>query len=55
MSLLTRALREEQWDLASLCLMLAVLRMVLRLPPDTVVGLLEALEEGEENAPEPVS
>ena len=50
MGLLAQAVQREQWELAALCLLLAALRTVQRLPPDAVVGLLEALEapKGEE-------
>jgi len=52
-SVLAQAVAKEQWDLAALCVMLAALRTVLRLPPDAVVGLLEALE-GEGDASRPI-
>ena len=47
MGLLTRAIREEQWEVAARCLLLAALRAVNRLPPNVVVGLLEVLEGGD--------
>ena len=47
MGLLAQAVQKEQWELAALCLLLAALRTVQRLPPDAVVGLLEALEGGQ--------
>ncbi len=47
MKLLAVAIEREQWRLAALCLLLSCLRLAAGLPPDTVAGLLEALEEDE--------
>ena len=47
--LLAVAIEQERWHLAALCLVLGCLRLAAELPPDTVVGLLEALE-GDEGA-----
>ena len=38
------ALQEEQWELASLCLLLGLMRTTLSIPEDALPGLLEALE-----------
>ncbi len=41
---LANALREEQWDLAALMLVRALLETTLRLPEDAIPQLMEALE-----------
>ena len=41
---LTYALREEQWDLAALLLIRALLDTALRIPEDAIPQLMEALE-----------
>ncbi len=46
--LLRRALREKQWELASVCLLLGMMRTTLAIPKDALPGLLEVLE-GESN------
>ena len=44
MSVLEQAIEKEQWELAALCLCLGALKAAAKLPPGSVVGLLEALE-----------
>lgn len=52
MLVLKAAIREERWDVAALCLLLGCVEVASRLPADTVVGLLEALElEGNDASP----
>ena len=41
---LAYALREEQWELAALLLVRALLETTLRLPEDAIPQLMEALE-----------
>ena len=45
------AITEEQWELASLCLLLGLLRSALSIPEDALPGLLEVLA-GEANGQE---
>ncbi len=44
MSTLSVAIRNRQWDLATLCLLLGILRAAETLPPDAVEDLLELLD-----------
>lgn len=46
---LAYAIREEQWELAALLLVRALLETTLRLPEDAIPQLIEALE-GEQDA-----
>ncbi|MFH1142017.1 MAG: hypothetical protein V1724_10275 [Chloroflexota bacterium] len=46
---LAYALREEQWDMAAVILVRALLETTLRIPEDAIPQLLEALE-GEADA-----
>lgn len=46
---LAYAIREEQWKLAALLLVRALLETTLRLPEDAIPQLIEALE-GEQDA-----
>ncbi|MDO8751291.1 MAG: hypothetical protein Q7K03_09145 [Dehalococcoidia bacterium] len=39
------AIRKEQWDLAAVILVRALLETTLRIPEDAIPQLLEALEE----------
>ena len=41
---LVYAMREEQWDLAALILVRALLETTLRIPEDAIPQLMEALE-----------
>lgn len=41
---LAHALREEQWQLAALLLVRALLETTLRIPEDAIPQLMEALE-----------
>lgn len=45
------AIQEEQWELASLYLLLGLMRTALSIPEDALPGLLEVLE-GETNGRE---
>ncbi len=47
MSVLSEAIKTERWELASLCLLLGLARVLSRIPADSLNGLLEVLE-GEE-------
>ncbi|MBM2827427.1 MAG: hypothetical protein HW403_1491 [Dehalococcoidia bacterium] len=40
---LSRAIAEERWELAALCLLLGAVKVIEGWPPDTVTGLLDAL------------
>ena len=44
MTALATAIDRQQWELASLYLLLAVSRAAAALPPDAIDGLLEVLE-----------
>ena len=44
MSVLSKAINEEQWELASLCLLLGLTRALAKIPPDSLYGMLEVLE-----------
>ncbi len=46
---LAYALREEQWDMAAVILVQALLEITLRIPEDAIPQLLEALD-GEPDA-----
>ncbi|MBI4297843.1 MAG: hypothetical protein HY676_04860 [Chloroflexi bacterium] len=48
MASLAKAIRQERWDLAALCLLQGFLHQVAELPPDTVHALLEILSEAED-------
>ncbi len=48
---LAEAIRSEQWELAALLLVRAVLETTRRIPQDAVLQLMEALE-GEPNGPQ---
>lgn len=53
-SLLSYAIAEERWDVAALCLLVAMTKALESLPPDAVDALLELLvEEGREKPPRP--
>ena len=47
MSVLSKAIQSEQWELASLCLLLALSRVLARIPSDSLNGMLEVLEGGQ--------
>ena len=49
MSLLSRAIRQERWEVAALCLLIGLLRAAAEVPEDALPGLLEVLE-GESDA-----
>ena len=44
MSSLAFAIRDEQWDIATLLLVRALLETALRIPEDAIPQLIEALE-----------
>ncbi|MBI4297987.1 MAG: hypothetical protein HY676_05590 [Chloroflexi bacterium] len=44
MSSLAKALREERWERATVCLLLGLARAMSRVPPDSILGLMEAVE-----------
>ena len=46
MGVLTRAIKQEQWELAAYCLLVAVAKLAATVPPDTLAELLLALEQG---------
>lgn len=51
MSALGRAIRNEEWELASLYLLLGVVKAASALPPDAVEALIEALSGLEDQHP----
>ena len=51
MGALRVAINEEQWELASLYLLLGLIRTAVKIPEDALPGLLEVLER-EANGPE---
>ena len=44
--ILVWAIERNQWELAALCLLLGLAETISKLPPDTVVGLFDALNGG---------
>ena len=44
MSVLARAIKEQRWEVAALCLALGFLRAAAAIPPDALSGMLEVLE-----------
>ena len=44
--ILVWAIERKQWELAALCLLLGLAETISKLPPDTVVGLFDALNGG---------
>lgn len=44
MSALSQALKEERWELAARCLLLGLARAMSRVPSDSILGLMEAVE-----------
>jgi len=44
MSVLARAIARKQWELAALCLLLGLLEAALKVPPDSLEGLIEVVE-----------
>ncbi|MEE9324179.1 MAG: hypothetical protein V3U90_01300 [Dehalococcoidia bacterium] len=41
---LAQAIKKKHWDLTALSLLLGMLEVASKLPQDTLIGLLEALE-----------
>ena len=48
MSVLTETINNRRWELAALCLLLGLMEAVSKLPPDSVVGLLDVVDGGED-------
>ncbi len=44
MTTLARAIGNGEWELAALCLLLGLWQSILKLPADSVEGLLDVLE-----------
>ena len=44
MSILANAIRDRNWELAALCLLIGTARALSSLPADSVEGVLDALE-----------
>ncbi len=44
MSVLSKAIKSEQWELASLCLLLALTKGLSNIPADSLNGMGEVLE-----------
>ncbi len=44
MSTLSRALTQERWELAALCLLVGLSRALAQMPEDSILGLLEVVE-----------
>ncbi len=44
MSLLATAIKQQNWQLAALCLLYSLAQALSQLPPDAVEGVLDALE-----------
>jgi len=49
-SVLSNAVRQEQWELAALCLLLGMEKTLEKIPPDSLEGMMEMLEAN--SAPE---
>ena len=45
--MLSNAIRQEQWELAALCLLLGMERVLEKIPPDSLEGMLETLGAAE--------
>lgn len=43
-SLLARAIQQERWELAALCLLLGLAKVLAQLPPDAIEGVLDVLD-----------
>jgi len=48
MSILARAIATNQWELAALCLLLGLLEAAIKVPPDSLDGLVEVVGDGED-------
>ena len=46
MSVLSRAVQQQQWELAAYCLLIAMARLADRVPQDGLAELVRLLEEG---------
>lgn len=44
MTLLAWALKRKRWEVAALCLLLGVVEVLEKLPPEALEGLLEVLD-----------
>lgn len=44
LEILPRAIQQENWELAALCIVTAAVEMARRLPPDSAEALLQAWE-----------
>ena len=49
MSMLSWAMAEGRWELAALCLLLGMVGVVSKLPPDAVEEMLEVLDGKKES------
>jgi len=47
-SVLARAIEKRQWELAALCLVLGLMKALSRLPDDSMIGLFDVLDGGED-------
>jgi hypothetical protein len=48
MSALEDAIRLRNWELASLCLLIALAEVISRVPSDSVEGLLDVIDGGDD-------
>ncbi len=46
MSVLSRAIERQDWELAAYCLLVAAAELAERVPPETLAEMLAMLEEG---------
>jgi hypothetical protein len=44
MSILAEAIKDKQWELAALCLLIGLARAISSLPDDAVEGIIDLLE-----------